>query len=217
MVTIIMRVCVTRAMRCAPFQFWCALVSTFRCSHALVFFLMRVHGPRYKSVTKYMSDFSRCNDIVRCTVVAATLADVTSVVSALLDSASIVVVRIKNRFADGYDAKPSGGYLDCQLLVVFIDGNGRWQFGEVQVNLEQMVAIKERDGGGHSVFKFARSLAAFDAKTYAYSGPWSESVSEQIASGVLLGVDLTSGGVGKDGAKLAVSLSSPQCRVTSIM
>jgi len=164
-----------------------------------------------------MCDFSRCNDIVRCTVVVAKLADVTSVVSALLDSASIVVVRIKNRFADGYDAKPSGGYLDCQLLVVFIDGNGRWHFGEVQVNLEQMVAIKERDGGGHSVFKFARSLAAFDAKTYTYSGPWSESVSEQIASGVLLTVDLTNGGVGKGGAKLAVSLSSPQCRVTSIL
>jgi hypothetical protein len=186
--------------------------------HMLLCLLMRVHGPRYKSVTKYMCDFSRCNDIVRCTVVVAKLADVTSVVSALLDSARVVVVRIKNRFADGYDAKPSGGYLDCQLLVVFNDGNGRWQFGEVQVNLEQMVAIKERAGGGHSVFKFARSLAAFDAKTFTYSGRWSESVSQQIASGVLLEVDLLNGRLREDGAaaKLAVSLSSPKCRVTSI-
>ena len=184
----------------------------------LLCLLHDVYDCRYKTVTKYKCDFSKCNDIVRCTVVAAKLVDVTSIVSALLDSARIVVVRIKNRFAHGYDAKPSGGYLDCQLLVVFNADHGCWRFGEVQVNLEQMVAIKERAGGGHSVFKFARSLAAFDAKTYTYSGPWSESVSEQIASGVLLYIDLQDGGVGTNGraAKLAFSLSSRQCRVTSI-
>ena len=79
-----------------------------------------------------------------------------------------------------------------------------------------MVKIKERPAGGHAVFKFARSLAAFDAKTYSYSGPWSGAVCDQIKNGVTLIVDMRSGGAGEGdrAAVLAEALASPNCRVS---
>jgi hypothetical protein len=170
----------------------------------------------YKSVTKYAGDVSCCNDVVRCTVVTGTIVAMSIVVEAILDSKSVIVVRMKNRFARGYDATPSGGYLDFQMLVVFDDGSGRFQFGEIQVNLESMVKIKERPGGGHAVFKYARSLAAFDANTYSYSGLWSDKACERIKNGVTMIADMESGRVG-EGARAAIlgaALSAPTCRVT---
>ena len=169
----------------------------------------------YKTVTKYGCDFSQCRDVVRCTVVAATMAGLTEVVRALLAAGSaLAVVRAKNRFVSGYDARPGGGYLDVQLQVVFQDGGGRWHWGEVQVNLERMVEIKARPGGGHEAFKYARSLAAFDAKTFVFSGSWSDDVAVQIESGVVLEVDLQRGDV--DPARLGAALASPRCRVTTL-
>jgi hypothetical protein len=171
----------------------------------------------FKTLTKYGADFSCCNDVVRCTVVTGSFAAMAVVVEAILGSEQrVVVVRAKNRFAPGYDANPSGGYLDFQMLVVFDDGSGKFQFGEIQVNLEAMVKIKERPGGGHAVFKYARSLAAFDPKTYSYSGSWSERACAQIENGVMLIVDMQNGGVGEGtrAALLGAALSARTCRVS---
>ena len=44
-------------------------------------------------------------------------------------------------------------------------GNGVTE-GEVQINLESMLAIKNAPGAGHQIFNFARSLRAYDPATY---------------------------------------------------
>lgn len=176
----------------------------------------------FKTVTKYSCDFLLCKDIMRCTVVTTSLAAVAEVVKALFASKDIVVVRTKNRFARGFDAKPGGGYRDYQLLVVFNNGGDRWLFGEIQVNLEQMVNIKSRPQGGHALYKFARSLAAFDEKVYTHSGGWSKRAAEQMAAGVLMTVDMSGAlvnlgnmmtNMAKVVGQLSSSLRSSKCRV----
>jgi hypothetical protein len=37
--------------------------------------------------------------------------------------------------------------------------------GEVQINLESMLSIKNAPGAGHQIFNFARSLRAYDPAT----------------------------------------------------
>eukprot|EP00038_Savillea_parva_P009214 m.182027 g.182027 ORF g.182027 m.182027 type:complete len:673 (-) comp15414_c0_seq1:375-2393(-) len=170
----------------------------------------------YKTVTKYHCDFLQCRDLIRCTVVTTSITAVAAIVEGIFDSDDIHVVRVKNRYDREYDAKPAGGYRDFQMLVLFKDDAGKWLFGEVQVNLQKMVDIKSRAGGGHAMYKFARSLAAFDEKVYTHSGNWSKAACKQISAGVLMSVDMQGGLVGtmvKRAADLADSLTSAMCRV----
>mmetsp|Transcript_33940 Transcript_33940/g.89056 ORF Transcript_33940/g.89056 Transcript_33940/m.89056 type:complete len:680 (+) Transcript_33940:163-2202(+) len=172
----------------------------------------------FKTVTKYQCDFLSCKDLIRCTIVTTSLTAIVGIVRAIFDCPEISVVRVKNRFARSFDPKPQGGYRDYQMLVVFNDGTGKWLFAEVQVNLEQMVTIKSQPNGGHAVYKFARSLAAFDEKTYTHSGYWSKQACKQIASGVLLSVDMQGGFVGivSRSQELADALLSSMCRVQDL-
>jgi hypothetical protein len=179
----------------------------------------------YKTVSKYNCDFQMCKDIMRCTVVTTSLASVAQIVKAIFASTDVVVVRVKNRFAAGFDSKPAGGYRDYQLLVVFKSSGKegeRWLYGEIQVNLEQMVEIKARPQGGHAMYKFARSLAIFDENVYTYSGSWSKRAADQIAAGVLMNVNMQGAfteignivlNMSKIIGQLAASLRSPKCRV----
>eukprot|EP00037_Helgoeca_nana_P029017 m.344991 g.344991 ORF g.344991 m.344991 type:complete len:698 (-) comp27890_c0_seq5:114-2207(-) len=179
----------------------------------------------FKTVTKYNCDFQMCKDIMRCTVVTTSLASVAQIVKAIFASTDVVVVRVKNRFAAGFDSKPAGGYRDYQLLVVFKSSGKegeRWLYGEIQVNLEQMVEIKARPQGGHAMYKFARSLAIFDENVYTYSGSWSKRAADQIAAGVLMNVNMQGAfteignivlNMSKIIGQLAASLRSPKCRV----
>jgi hypothetical protein len=126
----------------------------------------------FKCGVNYNCDLSEITDQVRCTVGCESLAQVAAMLRALLASADVSVVRVKNRFAPDYDATPAGGYLDLQTIVAFECGSdaGEWMLGEVQVNLWSMLRIKEAPGGGHKVFNFARSLRAYDEATYVYDG-----------------------------------------------
>ena len=172
----------------------------------------------FKTITKYRCAFTLCKDVIRCTVVTTTIVMVSQVAQAILDSPDIIVIRMKHRLHRGYDAAPIGGYRDVQLQVIFRAPDGQWHHGEVQINLEAMVAIKQNPNGGHAIFKFARSLAAYDAKTFEYSGPWTREVNEQIQNGVLLKADLATDECGKDGVLhlLRDALLSQTCRLRDL-
>jgi hypothetical protein len=170
----------------------------------------------FKCAVNYNCDLSQISDQVRCTVVCESLAQVTAMLRALLASADVSVVRVKNRFAPDYDATLAGGYLDLQTIVAFECGApGNWMLGEVQVNLWSMLRIKEAPGGGHKVFNFARSLRAYDEATYVYEGNFDAAVAARIAAGALLVVDLKNGGceTEEQDVELGMALASSKCRV----
>ena len=64
---------------------------------------------------------------------------VADVAEALLESEDMVFFRVKNRFAEDYDAAPIGGYRDLQLLVYV---KGTKLLLEVQLHLECMYKLK---------------------------------------------------------------------------
>ena len=63
----------------------------------------------FKTALNYRLNFSRCRDGTRATIVVRTLVAVLRLFLALLDSAFVVVVRVKNRYAEDYDSVPLGG------------------------------------------------------------------------------------------------------------
>jgi hypothetical protein len=175
----------------------------------------------FKCAVNYNCDLSEVTDQVRCTVVCESLAQVAAMLRALLASADVSVVRVKNRFAPDYDATPAGGYLDLQTIVAFDCGSGagEWMLGEVQVNMWSMLRIKEAPGGSHKVFNFARSLRAYDEATYVYAGKVDAVVAARIAAGALLEVDLDKdGGCNKEEQQVELwrALASSKCRVAKL-
>jgi hypothetical protein len=172
----------------------------------------------FKFALAYMCDMTKISDFVRCTVVCESLADVTAVLKALLASDDVSVVRVKNRFAPDYDAKPAGGYIDLQMIVLFQCGVGEWMLGEVQVNLWSMLRIKESPYGGHAVFNLARSLRAYDEATYTYSGKFDAGVAARVAAGALLEFDVGKGGCKTEADQIALAraLASNTCRVATV-
>lgn len=54
-----------------------------------------------------------------------------------------------------------------------------------------MVKIKGNPGGGHTIFKFARSLAVYDDKTYRVFGSPTREVVADIQAGVVFDLDIT--------------------------
>ena len=173
----------------------------------------------FKSMTKYGGDTSKCHDLARATISVRTLADVVAVVVTILACPLIVVIRIKNRFDPLYDAVPSGGYRDVQLLcLVRIDG--KWQYAELQVNLAAMVAIKEggEGGGGHHAFDQARLIDAFSERTLRYNGAASDVVFGMVRSGALLALDLTDDVLDASQQEaLRAALASDECRIRSLV
>ena len=91
-------------------------------------------------MTKYGGDFSKCRDISRITVQVPDLALVADVAEALLKSEDMVFFRVKNRFAEDYNA--IRGYRDLQLMCVIKCDDGVYRPAEVQVNLEDFVQMK---------------------------------------------------------------------------
>ena len=149
----------------------------------------------FKTCLNYGCDFSKCKDGIRATLILPTLAALLQMLLAVFRDDSLVVVRIKNRYGEDpqtnedYDAASSSGYRDVQLLCLFKVGN-QWRYGEVQLNLQMMVAIKGREGGGHTLFKFGRSIMAFVKSVYAYEGTVTETLIEQASAGMVISVTL---------------------------
>lgn len=75
----------------------------------------------------------------RCTIVTTKISAILGLVQAILASPDVMVVRMKHRLYSEYDAAPLGGYLDCQLQVVFRGDDGQWHNAEVQVCVPTLV------------------------------------------------------------------------------
>ena len=171
----------------------------------------------FKTMVNYAGDFSRCKDVVRVTIQVGSLVAVASTVELLFGVEGLMIIRIKDRFQPGYDSAPIGGYRDVQLLCVFKVA-GRWQYGEIQINVDLLVEIKSREGGGHTIFKFARSFEGYSAATYTFSGKLSAAVCEGVKAGLLIDVDLQGDKQATPAlrAELWAALESPKCRVASL-
>ena len=170
----------------------------------------------FKTMVNYAGDFSRCKDVVRITIQVGSLRAVAKTVRRLFDAKALKIIRMKDRFQPGYDSAPTGGYRDVQLLCVFqIDG--RWHYGEIQVNVDTLVAIKSRPDGGHTVFKFARSFEGYSEATYTFAGSLSAAVCEAVAAGLLINVNLESDKAAPGlRTQLWEALKSPKCRVANL-
>ena len=171
----------------------------------------------FKTMVNYAGDFSRCKDVVRITIQVGSLRAVAKTVRRLFDAKALKIIRMKDRFQPGYDSAPTGGYRDVQLLCVFqIDG--RWHYGEIQVNVDTLVAIKSRPDGGHTVFKFARSFEGYSEATYTFAGSLSAAVCEAVAAGLLINVNLERDSEAAPGLRTQLweALKSPKCRVANL-
>jgi len=180
----------------------------------------------FKALTKYGGDCSKVHDLSRATVEVDSLDDVAAVVEAVLASKDLVVIRCKNRFDPGYDALPSGGYRDFQMLCLIRDATGAWRYAELQVNLRRMVQIKQGldehgvakpGGGGHGLFNQARLIDAFSARTLRYNGKLSDKVIDMVRTGVLLAMDVANTELTPElEAALLAAFRSPECRLRSL-
>ena len=171
-------------------------------------------------MTKYGGNTSKCHDLARATVSVHSLADVVTVVLAVLACPLIAVIRIKNRMDPSYDAiPPIGGYRGVQFQCLMQDAAGKWFYAELQINLVAMIAIKEgsEGGGGHHAFDQARLVDAFSERTLRYNGAPSDVVFGMVRSGVLLALDLTNQILDRSQvATLQSALESGECRIRSL-
>ena len=176
-----------------------------------------------KTIAKYAS-FAFCRDIARCTVHVPTLAALLAFLEALLQCGNVLILRVKNRFAFGYDPLPAGGYRDVQLLLLLPDGGAKagspvcHRYAELQINLKAMVEIKEGvGGGGHAAFNLARAIDAFSPRTLRYKGSPSDAISEAIGAGMLLVADFEGADFSAcDPLKFGKALESSQCRLQDL-
>jgi hypothetical protein len=162
----------------------------------------------FKSIMKYGGNTSKCRDLARATVV-----------NAVFLCPWIIVIRTKNRMAATYDAIPVGGYRDVQLLCLVQGEDGTWQYAELQVNLQGMIAIKDggENGGGHLAFDEARLVDAFSERTLRYNGAPSALVFGMVRSGVLLALDLADNKLDESQqTALLGALKSKECRIRSL-
>ena len=168
----------------------------------------------FKAAFKYGCVFGAVRDVNRCTVVVPGLVGVQAALEALLAFEGVTVVRARNRFAEGCDNGPIGGYCDLQLQVGFAV-EGRFVLGEVQINVAAFVELKGREGGGHEIFDYARTIMAYEESTYKYQGKWSAQLRDMVAAGSILELDLEQGCQGIENVReLAKALQSETCRVT---
>ena len=76
--------------------------------------------------------------------------------------------------------------------------------------------LKNREDGGHTIFKYARSFEGYSEATYLYTGKLTETLCGYVAAGLIIKANLE----GDDGAspelhsKLWAALASPKCRVS---
>jgi Ran GTPase-activating protein (RanGAP) involved in mRNA processing and transport len=170
----------------------------------------------FKTAVKYNCDLSKVTDLVRCTVVAGSLAEVAEVFHAFLSCTFTTVLQVKNRFAPDYATTLVGGYLDLQLKVRFNSG-GSTAIGEVQINLWSVLRIKEAHRGGHAVFNFVRSLRAYDPAMYTYHGQPDAKVCSRISSGEIMVAHFSGARESNSSRRTAMlvaqSLRSKNCRL----
>lgn len=134
-----------------------------------------------KAAEKYNLCFDRLLDIARCTVVCTNLSEVLAVLSAIEASASLRIVRMKNRINPLFPADESAGYRDVLLNVVYIETGC---VCEVQVTLSAFVHIKKT--GGHWAYKVGRAIGSDSAQRTTYAGGLKDIIMRQVGAGLTL-------------------------------
>ena len=104
----------------------------------------------------YQGDATRLRDLVRCSLVFETVEHMEAAVDVILSDPSVQILRVKNRFAEGYDArKESCGYRDIQLNAVVTEQNfsaDEIALGlhehvcEIQLHLQPIYELKNDEG-----------------------------------------------------------------------
>ena len=90
--------------------------------------------------------------------------------------------------------------------------------GEVQINVKEFVELKKREGGGHEIFDYARTIMAYDPSTFIYKGKLTDPhVLDMIFAGSIIELDLSAGCYSIEMVKqLAKKLTSETCRVMKL-
>ena len=129
-----------------------------------------------------------------------------------------MVIRIKSRLDPGYDAAPSGGRRDLQMLCLLRGAAGGWRFAELQANARGMVELKGGSGGGgHDVFNEARLIDAFSPRSPRRNGKLSDEAIGMIENGVALAVGVPKSKLTPElEAALSSALEPPECRLREL-
>ena len=94
---------------------------------------------------------------------------------------------------------------------------GQFMMGEVQINVKDFVELKAREGGGHEIFDYARTIMAYDPSTFVYRGEVNERVFDMIGGGSIVDLDLSGRCKSIELVqRLTKNLTSDTCRVTEL-
>ena len=158
--------------------------------------LKSVDRAMVKVFEKYGCNFAMLTDIARITIVCDdefALKSVLLKLQAAVKEKKAIIVRIKFRLDEEFDAMEAGGYRDILLNMFFpAQEEESEHIVELQLNLKKFVLIK--DGGGHASYAIARMLQAFDAATVTYTGLINQGSARDIGTGLikkatLVGID----------------------------
>jgi hypothetical protein len=103
----------------------------------------------------YKGDATRLRDLVRCSLVFDSVEQLEAATDEILEDPAVDILRVKNRFANTYDAKESCGYRDIQLNAVVTASNfddAEIALGlhehicEIQLHLKPMYELKNDEG-----------------------------------------------------------------------
>jgi hypothetical protein len=104
----------------------------------------------------YQGDATRLRDLVRCSLVFDTFAQMEAALDLILADSAIRVLRVKNRFAEDYDAvTESCGYRDIQLNAVLTQ-QVLTEAGEIELGLHEHVC--EIQLHLHDIYKFKNEM-----------------------------------------------------------
>lgn len=159
-----------------------------------------------KTLTKY-TNFGKCTDIARITVACKTLAEVATLLEKFLGCKQLQILRIKNRFDSKLSPFTLGGYRDVQLTVLIQVGKSKvWRFAEIQINLVEIVFIKDgaATGAGYEALDLARAIGSFNSRTLRHVGKATEAQWHSFSVGAMLELDHS--GVSLKGAAAAAPL-----------
>ena len=78
--------------------------------------------------------------------------------------------------------------------------------------------LKNREDGGHTIFKYARSFEGYSEATYSYTGKLTEALCGCVAAGLIIKASLAGDGSASPElrGKLWAALASPKCRVSDL-
>jgi hypothetical protein len=146
-----------------------------------------------KTLYKYKS-FAKVTDISRVTVACRSLDEIATLLERFIGCNQMQILRIKNRFDSKWSPYDQGGYRDVQITVLVQVGKSKtWRFSEIQLNLVEIVFIKDgaAHGAGYEALDLARAIGSFNTRTLRHVGKATEEQWFALSVGALLEFDHT--------------------------